>query len=320
MSRPPGDLPPHLRGEPFAVRDARVAGVTADRLRTGDLARPFHGVRAAAEPVSTRELCAAYAVRMRAGDVFSHTTAASLWSMPLPRWTAGRLLHVTSQPGTRAVRGRGVAGHTHFLGELDVVAVRGLPVASPVATWLQLSTALPWWELVAVADYIVTGLPFQSVLPLADVEELVAAHAGAGSTKGSRARSRALAYLRVGPFSRPETLSRVVFDLAGLPEALINSSVVDARGSFLALPDLQWPEYRLAYEYEGDFHRDVMRYRRDVRRVEQLVDHGWRVVKATADDLFDHPGLLADRVAQRLSAGGWTGRQRHVTEIGPIRR
>lgn len=240
--------------------------------------------------------------------------------MPLPLWAVGRHLHVTSPPGSRAVRGRGVVGHTHYLGALETSTVDRLHLASPVATWLQLSTVLPWWELVVVADFIVTGLPLQSVLPLATEAELVAAHEGAGSTRGARARRRALQHHRAEPYSRPESLSRVVFDLAGLPAPLINHDIVDERGSFLALPDLLWPEYRLAYEYEGDFHRKVGRYRDDVRRVELLVDHGWRVVKATADDLFDHPAQLAARVAQRLSVGGWTGTHRELTEIGVIRR
>jgi hypothetical protein len=44
------------------------------------------------------------------------------------------------------------------------------------------------------------------------------------------------------------------------------------------------------------------------------------VVRATADDLFDHPAELGSRVAQRLLAGGWTGSPRELPQIGSFER
>jgi hypothetical protein len=256
MSRSPAKLPEGLTSTPFHVQAARAAGVTPDRLRGRDLARPFHGVRSLSPPSGVVELCAAFRPRMRSDDIFSHGTAAALWGMPLPGYVTDARLHVTSPEQSRAVRGRGVAGHTQRLHPDDLSTVQGLPVASPQATWVQLSTTLPWWELLAIGEFIITGLPFDSVLSLASEDDIDLAHRRAGASRGSRARRRALGHLREGAFSRPESLCRLLFELAGLPEPLINCPVLDARGSFLGLPDLIWPEFKVAFEYEGDFHRE----------------------------------------------------------------
>lgn len=319
MPRTPQELPPAL-GAVFNVRDAVGAGVSHDRLRARDLVRPFHGVRATSPPVGTEAVCRAYGARMRDGDVFSHVTAAMLWRMPLPMLLAPTLVHVTSPVGVRAARGRGVRGHTHPLVSEDVRVVGGLRVTSPEVTWTHLSTILPWWDLAAVGDFIVTGLPFESVLPLASRDDLVRAHERAASPAGAVARRRALEHIVVGPLSRPESLSLVLFRLAGLPDPAINEPVDDARGSFVALPDAFWREFRVAYEYEGDHHRRVERYRRDVRRTERLADEGWVVVRATADDLYGRPAELVGRVARRLRARGWLGHPRRLPRIGPIER
>lgn len=310
-------LPSELMGGPFHVAAARATGVTPGRLRGSDLAKPFYAVRSVGEPLDLIERCRAYLPRMRPGNVFSHSTSATLWGMPLPQYLDTGSLHVTSPVSVRAPQGRGIIGHSQSI-SADVV--RGLPVASPVETWVQLSTILPWWELVAVGEFVVTGLPFEDVLPLASVEALWEGHRMAGASRGARARERALKSVREGPFSRPESLSRVLFALGKLPEPLINQQVLDERGGFLALPDQIWPEFRVAFEYEGEHHREVARYRRDVRRVERLIDHEWRVVKATAEDLFDRPHELLARVARRLASGGWESRPRELRHFVPFRR
>jgi hypothetical protein len=126
--------------------------------------------------------------------------------------------------------------------------------------------------------------------------------------------------VREGPFSRPESLLRYFVGWAGVPEPEINPSLVDERGSFLAMPDLAWPEFMFATEYEGDHHRGIDQYRRDIRRIEVLIDAGWSVMKVSADDLFDHPGELVARVQRRLAARGWVGPRRDLRRIGHVRR
>lgn len=303
----PRELPAPFDRAPFAVSAARQAGVTAGRLRSRDLSQPFHGVRVQGAASTLFERCRALVPRMRAGESISHTTAAALWGMPLPLSLANDLVHVTA--AARAMRGRGIVGHSEAIA--GSVLLDGVPVVPPAQVWRQLSTMMEWPDLVAVGDFLVTGRPFENILPFATADELEATHRASGNRGRARRRS-ALAHTAGGPFSRPESLSRVLFRLAGLPEGESNAPVSDARGSFLAMPDLGWPAYRVAYEYEGDHHRATRQFRADISRIERLVDHGWIVVKGSADDLFDRPDELVRRVARRLAGRGWSGALREL--------
>lgn len=305
-------LPNGFAAEPFHVRDALAAGVTQRRLRGDDLSAPFYAVRSVGTPSSLDERCAAYLPRMRAGNAFSHVTAAALWGVPLPETTSHTAVHVSCPFPGRAPSGRGVVGHRWRLDGSDVGMIGALPVTSPSITWVQLSASMSWTELVVTADYFVTGRPFDNILPLASLDDLRGAHRAAGDSRGAVARRRALEFASDGPFSRPESQVGILFRLGGLPQPLVNSAVHDSRGSFLALPDAIWEEYRVAFEYEGDHHRRQGQFRRDVQRVERLVDHGWIVVRATARDLYAEPMELLDRVARRLRSRGWGGRRRQL--------
>jgi len=254
-----------------------------------------------------------------AAAVFSHLTAAELFGFPLP---LGALtaddLHVTVPSPARAPGGRGVVGHRAVLASGETVEVGGLPLVAPAVAWCQLAESLGTDDAVAVADFIVTGNPYLGRLPLAGFDDLVAASAARTGRAGHRTRTAALPLVRDGPLSRPETFVRLLVLRAGLPEPLINAVCYSDDGTRLGMPDLAWPEYRVAGQYEGDHHRSTQQFRGDIRRDERFLDHDWKIVKVTADDLFGRPVELADRFARRLTAQGWTGRVRlrHLGHFG----
>jgi len=298
--------PPHLVGRAFSTA---ALDLTAGQLRSRALQTSFRGVRSIGLDLASLEhRCLAYAARMKPDAAFSSVTAALLWRMPLPLAVGAEPLHVTVPTPGRAPRGDGVIGHRSSW--LETTQRMRLRCTSAVSTWCDLASALTVPDLIAVGDYVLTGDPYKDVLPLATVDELRAAVELRTGTAGHRARVSALARIEQGPLSRPESLLRLLVLDAGLPHPLINESVSDERGSFLAMPDLSWPGLKVALEYEGDHHRGTGQFRRDIRRVERLVDYGWIVVKASADDLFDLPGELVARVARRLRSRGWVGRIR----------
>ncbi len=88
------------------------AGVSARRLRAGDLQSPFPGVRVQTGPLDLIDLCRSYATRMRSDHYFSHVTAAQLWGLPLPGAVDTTLpLLGSSNPGSRDPRVAGVIEH-----------------------------------------------------------------------------------------------------------------------------------------------------------------------------------------------------------------
>ena len=77
--------------------------------------------------------------------------------------------------------------------------------------------------------------------------------------------------------------------------------------------------YRVVGQYEGDHHRSTQQFRGDVRRDERFLDHDWKIVKVTADELFGRPVELAERFGRRLASQGWEGRAR-LRRLGQFSR
>ncbi|MFB2579963.1 hypothetical protein ACEXQD_01830 [Herbiconiux sp. P15] len=331
MSRRAGELP--QLGSEFAVARARSAGVSAGRLRGRDLARPFRGVRAS--PAGSEGLddlvarCRAFLTVMASDAVFSHTTAAILYGIPIP-WRLERTtgsLHVTGP--RRASTARGIIGHQSTLDPLDVTGgLRSLPGISDSSHPLHLPDqheALV--ETMCKRDPLdvagrregLRGLRVTSpertlcdLAPLLSLGELVAAvdralfHGGPLVTRSSladgiarhRARRGRATLLRAMELatdlaeSPRESLLRVLLIEAGLPAPTPQVRVQDAFGREIARVDLAYPAHRIALEYEGDHHRtDRLQWRRDLARTRDLGLAGWETLRVTQLDL-DSPAEM----------------------------
>ncbi|TFD48799.1 hypothetical protein E3T55_12120 [Cryobacterium frigoriphilum] len=81
--------------------------------------------------------CRAFQARMPLAGFFSHSTAAVLHGLSLPKALEGdSRVHVSVVAPTRAPRGEGVVGH-RVDARPSVVLVADLQVANPVAAWCQ---------------------------------------------------------------------------------------------------------------------------------------------------------------------------------------
>lgn len=256
---------------------------------------------------STLDRCKAYAPRMSTVAVFSHSTALRLHGAPLPS-SLPEALHVTMPVPGRAPAVAGVVGHRQRLASFERTQLNGLAVASPAAAWAQSAELLSRDDLIAVGEYFITGNPFARQLPLCDLVDLRTAAQLRERGAGHRVRMAALAEIRAGALSRPETLVRLLLARCGLPDPVVNGEVLGARGEFIAMLDLQWPGFRVALEYQGDHHREQGQFRRDISRLERLIDADWLVVQVTAAELFGDPRAIVERVARRLRSRGWVGR------------
>ncbi|TDC45121.1 hypothetical protein E1258_30720 [Micromonospora sp. KC207] len=107
-----------------------------------------------------------------------------------------------------------------------------------------------------------------------------------------------------GAQSPPQSHLRVRLVLAGLPRPVTQHPIRLASG--LALhPDLAWPAYRVAVEYDGHWHADAEQLHRDRQRLNHLVGSGWVVLHVTSRRLHrDFPGV-AREVRAALVACGW---------------
>lgn len=147
-------LPPEFGDRAFTIRDAATAGIPRSRTRAMDLESPYRGVRSPPGPHDLRTRCTVFASRMPPHQFFSHTTAANLWGLPVPRrLKADTRLHVTAATG-REPRVRGIVGHVTTRPP-SVVDMAGLRVESAVDTWCALASILSIDELVVMGDALV---------------------------------------------------------------------------------------------------------------------------------------------------------------------
>ncbi|GHD41301.1 endonuclease domain-containing protein [Mycetocola manganoxydans] len=248
-----------------------------------------------------RHLAQAYSNRMLPTEFFSHTTAATLWGVPLPR-LEDRLIDVSVFRPRRAPKGAGVRGHTLDPNLVHVTTHRGLRLATPASTWANLGPLLHPYDLVAAGDAIVcqrtsAGGSGVTQPPIATLDQLRAA-IDAGRRPGVGALRDALGRIRTGSWSRLETWVRLILVDAGLPEPVLNFDAFADAGSFLGCVDLAYPDLKIAIEYEGAHHwQTPEQIQRDIDRLERLVENGWRIVRLTKRHVFSDPAEVVRRVS-----------------------
>lgn len=295
-------LPPQLRGRSFSTSEAEQLGVTKRRIRARDLDRPFQGIRMPAGVDRTQlNLCRAYASRMPDGQFFSHVTAANLYGLPLPTKLEGEsVLHVSAPGIDHAPRAKGIVGHRAGSEAPRTVMLDGLPVGEPVWTWCQLATVLSLDELIVMGDALV-----RRQKPFATMEGLARAVAEFNGHRGSRRLREAFESVRPGVDSPKETEVRLIIVEAGLPEPMVNATIRNSHGAFIALGDLVYPEYRILIEYDGAHHfaGDEQMYK-DIDRLDNVMEEKWRVVRLNKTHLRRRAIVVA-KVRTALLAAGW---------------
>lgn len=291
-------LPEEFAATAFAVSEARAHGLPANRLRSRQLARPFHGVRAPDPPAQdVLGRCTELAPRLRGHQIFSHLTAAAIWSLPLPPWCASRPLEVCALWGGREPRTEGVIGHRHTFDPEEVTLVEGMPVPPPALVWSQCAEHLLVDDLVAMADAILTR-------GLATREELTASLRP--GQRGAVTARAALAESRVGSESPRETLTRLVLVRAGLPEPELNVDLRRPDGRFVARLDLAYRRWRVCVEYDGRQHSTGAQFARDADRWADIAAEGWLIVRVLAHH-FDDPGrAIVARTRAALTSRGYS--------------
>jgi hypothetical protein len=299
----PRPLPPDLLPV-FTVADAVARGVSPGRLSRDDLRRPFFGVRAAGPVERARDvhrLCAEYAPRLKPWQFFSHETALELVGAPLPEWPYRPVLHVSAHRPAREPRVGGVVGHRLQVREPATWRDGdGLPVEHPVRAWRQAATLWGLDDLVATADFLVSGTN-----PLASIDELRAEVRQMGDTRAGMLR-RALVLVRAGVRSPRETKLRLRLARAGLPDPEVSWILRDLGGRPVAELDLAYPRWRVGVEYDGRVHsEDSAQFAKDADRWDRIRAQGWDHVRILNHHMRGSGQLAARKVADALLRAGW---------------
>ena len=297
----PVPLPAALSERGFTVADAGALGVTRGRLRASDLDAPFRGIRSRRSAVADeRAPAAAYAAKLRPGEVLSHGTALLFVGVSVPARCVEEV-QVTSLGRCEPARGKGVCGHAAEPGSLSLVSAGGAPVVHPTDAWCQLGASLTVRELVGVGDALMRRRdPITTLDGLRDAVERWAPR------RGVRRLREALDLVRPNTDSFQETDLRLDAAEAGLPEPEVNGEIRDQRGQLVAYGDLVYRRYRTLLEYDGEQHRaDDAQFARDVTRLDDLAHLGWRSIRVTKRHRGAERRAKLERVREALLQRGW---------------
>ncbi|QEO09112.1 hypothetical protein [Protaetiibacter larvae] len=306
-------LPEPLASGAFTVRSAQALGVSLDRLKAPTLRAPFHTVRMDDGPLDPVRLAAAFALRQGPDQAISHTTALVLWGAPLPaRVEQQEAIHVSSIGPSRP-RTRSTIPHQLDPDRTTITRLGELSLTDPATSWVLSAPLLGLDDLVAAGDFLVTGThPFDAVPPLSTHAELSAATDAMAGARGIRRAREALGLVRYGPLSRRETQLRLMFWRGGLPEPELNFRVHAPGGRFIHMLDLAHPAFRVGTEYESLLHQSPEKFRRDIRKQQELAAIGWSTHRLTSDEVDPRLRTPASRaalarIAADLRSRGWSG-------------
>jgi hypothetical protein len=297
----------------FATADALAAGVDRNAigplLRTGRWRRLRYGVyttgdvwrRHEAAGDTHRLACAAVLRRLeREGVVISHTSAARLHGLVLPR-SAADDVQLTDPEQFRTGKGYHISAAT--LPGDDVVDLDGLPVTSVGRTLADVGREWSLTDTVVAADDAVADGRIT-------IHQLATASLAQTHWVNCGRAARALSSARLGAHSPHETRTRLAIRRAGLPEPLLQQAVyVGAR--LVAVLDMYWPDQGVFVECDGKVkYSDPWRDRtpaqvlwEEKQRQDALLDLDLNGVRITPEDLQEHREQKLERLATLLARG-----------------
>jgi hypothetical protein len=262
-------------------------------LATSEFRGIFDGV-VVASVVPDTVVVRARAALLRApeGAIVSHWTAARLWGGVVPdnEWT-----HISFMRDVR-FRVRGVKHH-RFRHRLDIKRRHGVPVTSPEQTFCHLAKHLGLVDLVALGDRLVK----KGRCSTADL----VAYAEGWEGQCQHEAVFAARLVRDGVDSVPETALRLLMTLAGLPEPEVNIRIRDTDGRVRFRIELGYEGNLLAIEYDGRWHDAPEQKEHDeTRRSGLSATKGWTFVIVKADELYNTPEMLLERIRDDMRSVG----------------
>lgn len=315
MPHPLRPLPAPIVDRVFSLAEARALGVQPERLRRRDVRRIGPGLYAPAGAMPSELAIAAALQHDRPDAVVSRLSAARIWAFPLPRSVLQKQdapVDLTLPPGSRRLRRAGARARFARLPPTSITRVGQVRITTRAQTWRDLTGAdadLSDLALTQIGDHLVRSpRPWAEngrTAPWAALEGLAHLVASTRGLPGAVRAARVLDQVRVGADSPRETELRLRLLAAGIPEPLLNVPVIGPHGRPMHEPDLQWPQWQVAAEYEGADHRTAAQVRRDIDRAERLRRIGWTEIRIMNDHMRDRAREAVDRVRHALTERGW---------------
>ena len=281
--------------EPFLVTADGTATLSRMQARHPSYLLTSRGVRL---PTSSADADAARwsaaLLPLRPESVLSHTSAAQVHRLPIPRHLErDARVHVTTPRDLPRPRRRDLVTHHASLAAVDVCLIDGLRSTTPARTYVDMAALLPFDHLVALGDVVLRR-------HLADRELLLGVARSRRRFPGRGRAIAAVAWLDPAAASPRESALRVLLQRAKLPRPEVNGVITDDVGGFLAVGDLVFRRERVIVEYDGEVHAPMTQRAKDAARRALLREHGWIVVEIVGEDMR-YPARVVARVRTALA-------------------
>ena len=284
----------------FTRKEALAAGIEGRQLRGRRYRALSRGLycRADAAPSET-QIVAALLRKLPAAEFACRQTAAVLLGAVVPRSSVVHLGSVERRSSKRD------DVQLHWYRKPPTLTDRGgIDVTTGAQTFADLSTELPFVDLLVLGDSLVQA----GAMTIEQLAETSFDH----RTGASSARAVA-GLVRAGVESPYESRTRLLLVSAGLPEPLVNHPIRDDTGHVRRRIDLAYPEFKIAIEYDGRHHIEREgQWRSDIRRREELEADGWIFIVLTSRDIHRQPADTVSRVADALNRRGHPTSVDHV--------
>lgn len=282
--------------QPFLRADGLDNGLTEKAMRGPGYRRLFRNVLVASTTPPTALQRVRGALVLQCEEAWaSHVSAARVKGAPVPTIADE---HVSVRHQTLRRHHRGL--RCHVGDPRGVVVEKGVRVSGDLPMFIELSGQLTLVDLVVVGDWLVRR---RGITP----EQLVRAC----TDSRHRDRRKALAaarFVRRGVDSPMETRLRMLLVLAGLPEPEVNLEVRDDDGEVIRKYDLSYPVVRVAVEYNGKLHVEVIEnWENDLDRRADMDEDEWRLVVVISPGIYKDPLTTLRRVHRVLLARGLPG-------------
>ncbi|WP_136611590.1 hypothetical protein [Sinomonas albida] len=275
----------------FTIHEAAALGIEPRALRMADVRETSRGIF---EPASGPGVGVLDRVRTQLSvqpDAWgSHRTAATIHGLWLPpSLDEHAQLHLSKPTHLPRIRRPGIVGHRVRILPGEVIQVQGLWVSSPARTWLDLAAEMTPATLIALGDQLIRQpragfegrtTPYSTRAILLD---LLRAHP---KVKGVGRCKDALADMRVGSDSVPETLLRLSLVAHGFPEPDLQI-LLDPSDPYSPSADQGYRNLKIALQYEGQHHELAEQQAKDRWRDARFARSGWATIHVVAADLAD---------------------------------
>ncbi|MDH6197804.1 hypothetical protein M2272_004460 [Mycobacterium frederiksbergense] len=171
----------------------------------------------------------------------------------------------------------GVVAWADAVDDDEICLIGDIRLTTPARTAVDLACRLPEDAAVAAVD----ALARAARLKVADIELAAQRHAGRKGMKRARA---SIALVDPGAESPKETWLRLLVVRAGYPPPQTQHPIYNEYGVLIGEVDTAWPELKIAIEYEGQHHTDPDILRKDIARIDEMIEMGWIIIRITCRD------------------------------------